>query len=131
MFKNIIIPFFLLTVSLKAQVQVENGKIDLTFKQGKSISKFLQINTLTINRTKEFKTVMVKIKMASLTKNRETIDVNKFYLIDNKNKLRFKLIDASKRELTAYLGLPKLIKGLLKKNEFIRLESLALMFVEA
>ena len=107
--KYYLLIFTLLSFNLYSQAIIENGNIKLEFKKAKTISKLLQNHTLIIVKSKELKTIMIKIKMESLTDNREIIDVNKFFLIDEKSKSRIKLIDASRKELTAYVAFEKLV----------------------
>jgi len=120
------VSIILFAITLNSQVIVENNKIGLEFLKAKKLSA-LQGHTLIKIKSREIKTVMVKIKMNTLTDVKELIDINKFYLIDDKTKSKIKLIDASFLEVTQYFNFTKLVDekyaSLAKKHSYFSFDS--------
>ncbi|MEL0454735.1 hypothetical protein WJN01_00745 [Flavobacteriaceae bacterium SZ-1-7] len=99
----------LLTIlSFGQEKKVENGMLYIEFLKAKKVSNTFNLNSSSKVKSNELKKISVKCKIESL--NKVDVDINKFSLIDNKNKLRYRPIDVSFQPSTGYIAYKKLLK---------------------
>lgn len=90
------------------EVKVANGNLSVDFKTSKKVSNTLNLNSTSKIKSKELQKISVKCKVESL--NKEVVDINKFSLVDHKNKLRYRPTDISFQPVMGYLVYEKLFK---------------------
>jgi len=111
---NIILLTFIISFSNYSQSQqnFENGNLSIEYQKAKKVSKTFNLNSSSKLKSDNFTKISVKCKIQSL--NKEDIDINKFSLVDHKNKLRYRPMDISFQPVMGYLAYGKLLKAELK-----------------
>jgi len=107
----------LLLIATKSFCQTiisKNDNIEIEFHKAKKTIKAFSASSIWIS-TKEFKQVYVRVKMISLDK-KKYFNINKFSLIDIKNKIRYRPIDIFSQFLTDWQGIPRLTKKKVKNK---------------
>jgi hypothetical protein len=95
-------------VSFGQEKKVENGNLSVEFKKSKKVSNTFNLNSSSKIKSKELKKISIKCKVQSL--NKDKVDINKFSLVDHKNKLRYRPTDISFQPVVGYLVFGKLFK---------------------
>jgi len=114
---HILVLFLLLQLGTPvfSQTLVNQGQFNFELIHARKLNK-MQASTRIILKSKDLKTVYIKLRMSTISGEKEMFDVNKFSLVDETHKLRSRPMDVSYQAFTAYLGFNKLVKEPLKKN---------------
>jgi len=91
--KNITIIFlFLTTIAFSQKLKVENDEIEIQYHWTREIVKNSIWTSVKLNsdNSKSLKNIYVKLKMTSTNKKEKEFEINKFILIDDKNKLKIR-----------------------------------------
>ncbi|WP_055437656.1 hypothetical protein [Lacinutrix algicola] len=96
----------------QSKQKFENGNLTVDYQKAKKVSKTFNLNSSSKLKSESFIKISIKCKIKSL--NKEDIDINKFSLVDHKNKLRYRPMDISFQPVMGYLAYPKLLKSKLK-----------------
>lgn len=95
-----------------AQTTVESGKFDIELLKAKNVSRFeIHSGSYFIKVSRNAKRIQVKVKVESRSKNKETLDLNKFYLVSDKFKIRLQPLDIRHSQVINYAGVEKLVHG--------------------
>lgn len=107
-------------VALGQELKVENGNLSIKFLKAKKVSNTLNLNSTSRIKSKELKKVLIKCKLKSLDKNAK--DLNKFSLVDHKNKLRYRPTDIS-TQTVGQINITKLLKTDVKLGGMYKLQA--------
>jgi len=108
--KNILILITLITFSTISYTQeknYENGELSIKFISSRKVSKTFNMNSSSKIKSKDLDKVLIKCKLKVIKDKK--IDLNKFSLVDNKNKLRYRPTDIS-TQTVGQINISKLLK---------------------
>jgi len=111
----ILVLFTLAVISISSQTLVAQGEFNFELIHARKLNK-IQASTRANLKSKELKTVFIKLQMSTKSGVRELFDINRFSLVNETHKLRSRPIDISYQAFTAYMSFNKLTKEPVKSN---------------
>jgi hypothetical protein len=100
---------------------IEKDSLTIEFLKAKKVSSTFNLNSSSKLKSKLLKKISIKCKIESL--NKTEVDINKFSLVDHKNKLRYRPMDISYQPAMGYMAYLKLLKTDLDLGDYYKMQA--------
>lgn len=108
---KLIIITLLLTQTFYAQVIIQEDHLTIGYQKAKKASQFIGAETNVRTKSKKNVQYNIKVRIEMMNNEKQFFDPNKFSLIDHKEKVRLRPLDATYTNFTDKWHFNKLIKA--------------------